>query len=104
VFSSERLKLRGLEKALLLPWAQEAEGTEYQRWSLQFSGKQVMRAVSDMPQSEKETQCARVVSELATIRPKSCPRLAGGRVCCWILQVSGAAWAAVNLGRRSALG
>lgn len=23
------------------------------------------------------------------MRPKSCPRLAGGRVCCWILQVSG---------------
>ncbi len=66
-FSSAALKTGGLFRVVRLPWAQEAGCTEYSRWSLQFSGKQVMRAVSDMPQSEKETQCARVVSELPTI-------------------------------------
>lgn len=36
------------------------------------------------------------MEEYAAIRPKSCTQLAGGRVCCWILQVSGAAWAAAT--------
>src|SRR6202521_3714182 len=68
LFSKNRLKRKDFQELARLPWAQEAECAEYQGRSLQFSGKQVMRAVSEMPQSEKETQCASVVSQLATIR------------------------------------
>ncbi len=46
----------------------------HRRLGREHSLEQILRAVSDIAQSEKETQCARVVSELATICPESVGR------------------------------